>query len=162
MGIEDRLTSSQRGKIAELHVATALMAQSGGRLSPFEPLSDDHGVDLMVVDKVSGNALPVQVKSWFLAPEKPVKKVQFDLQKSTYAIDGRGAVICALMDPETLAIIMSWMIPLSEVPKVATEQPKKYAMSPSRMDNTQDKYLPYRHTSLASMTKAVEELLASN
>lgn len=61
MDIEDGLTSSQRGKIAELHVATALMSQSGGRLSPFEPLSDDHGVDLMVVDKVSGNALPIQV-----------------------------------------------------------------------------------------------------
>lgn len=160
MGIEDRLTSSQRGKIAELHVATALMAQSGGRLSPFEPLSDDHGVDLVVVDKVSGNALPIQVKSWFLAPERPVKTVQFDLQKSTYTIDGRGAAICALMDPDTLAIIMSWMIPLSDIPNVATEQPKKYAMVPSRMENSRDKYVPYRHTNIASLTRAVEALLS--
>lgn len=51
------LTSTQRGKIAELHVATALMAQSNGRLSPFEPLSDDHGIDLVVLDKVTSASI---------------------------------------------------------------------------------------------------------
>lgn len=32
---QDKLTTTQRGKIAELHVATALMAQSAGQISPF-------------------------------------------------------------------------------------------------------------------------------
>lgn len=119
MGLRQNLTSTQRGKIAELHVATALMSQSGGRLSPFEPLSDDHGIDLVVLDKLTGHALPIQVKSWLLDPEKPTKTVQFDVQKTTFGEGKSGALICVVMDMATLAINVSWMIPMTEVPLVS-------------------------------------------
>lgn len=85
MDTQGFLSSTQRGKIAELHVATALMSQSGGRLSPLEPISEDHGIDLVVLDKVTGRALPIQVKSWLLSPDRPVKTVQFDVRKATFS-----------------------------------------------------------------------------
>ncbi len=161
MELREKMTSTQRGKIAELHVATALMAQSAGRLSPFEPLSDDHGVDLVVLDKVSGRALAVQVKSWLLDPEKPVKTVQFDVQKSTYDDVKPGALICVLMDPDTLAIDMAWVIASADVRKIATDRPDKYVLAPSRLAGSRDKYAGHRHASIASLTAAVEALLSA-
>lgn len=160
MGLRQNLTSTQRGKIAELHVATALMSQSGGRLSPFEPMSDDHGIDLVVLDKISGRALPIQVKSWLLDPEKPVRTVQFDVQKTTYGEGKSGAVICVVMEIETLAIETSWMIPTTDIPTVATDRPNKYVLAPSRLSTSKDKYSGHRHGSIASLTDAVEALLA--
>lgn len=56
-------TSTQIGSIAENLVANALMVASHGRLSPFWPVADDDGIDLLIYDKESGRALPAQVKS---------------------------------------------------------------------------------------------------
>lgn len=159
MDTQGILSSTQRGKIAELHVATALMSQSGGRLSPFEPISDDHGIDLVVLDKVTGRALPIQVKSWLLSPDRPVKTVQFDVRKATFSETKGGVVIAVVMDPETLAMSMAWLIPLKDIPALATEQPSKYVLAPSRMADTADRYTGHRHTSIASLTRAVEALL---
>jgi len=160
MGLRQNLTSTQRGKIAELHVATALMSQSGGRLSPFEPLSDDHGIDLVVLDKLTGRALPIQVKSWLLDPEKPTKTVQFDVQKTTFGEGKSGALICVVMEMATLAINVSWMIPMTDIPAIATDRPDKYVLAPSRLATSKDKYTGHRHRSIGSLTDAVEVLLA--
>ena len=54
-----KLTSTQIGALAENVVANELMIESGGRLSPFQPIADDDGIDLLVYDKVTGNALPI-------------------------------------------------------------------------------------------------------
>ena len=59
----DKLSSTQIGTIAENHVANMLMITSGGRLSAFQPVADDDGIDLLIYDKKSGRALPAQVKS---------------------------------------------------------------------------------------------------
>lgn len=153
------LTSTQRGKIAELHVATALMAQTDGRLSPFEPLSDDHGIDLVVLDKVTGASLPIQVKSWFLNPAKEVKTVQFDVQKTTFSDGKPGILICVVIAPETMGILSSWIIPTKDIPRVATERPTKYALAPSLLETSKDRYIPYRHRSLDTFAQNVLELL---
>lgn len=54
----NRPTSTQLGAIAEILIANALMVHSGGRLSPFTAMADDDGIDLLVYDKQSGQALP--------------------------------------------------------------------------------------------------------
>lgn len=159
MNFQEKLTTTQRGKIAELHVATALMAQSAVRLSPFEPLSDDHGVDLVVWDKVTGAALPVQVKSWFLQADKQVRTVQFDVQKTTHSEGQVGAVVCVVIDPETLAIVVSWVIPLRDISDVGTNRPNKFALAPSRVEDSNDKYTRYRNHTLAGMGESVMDLL---
>ncbi len=153
------LTSTQRGKIAELHVATALMAQSEGRLSPFEPMSDDHGVDLVVLDKLTGNALSIQVKSWFLNPDKDLRTVQFDVQRTTFGNHKPGVLICVVIDPETMGIKTSWVIRTRDVPNVATKRPNKYALVPSILEASKDKYSSYRHTSLDTFAQMVIDLL---
>lgn len=153
------LSATQRGRIAELHVATALMSKSGGRLSPFSPMSDDHGVDLIALDKASGRALPIQVKSWFLSPERPVRTVQFDLQKSTFPLSGTGAVVCVVMDPDTLTMLVGWVFPIAEVAHLAADKKDKYVFTPSRMEGARDRYAGHRHGDLASLTAEIERLL---
>jgi hypothetical protein len=123
-------------------------------------MSDDHGIDLVVYDKQTGRALPIQVKSWLLDPEKPVKIVQFDVQKTTFSKVKSGALICVVMDMETLAINIAWMIPMTDIPIVATDRPGKYVLAPSRLPTSKDKYSGHRHGSIKSLTDAVEALLA--
>lgn len=153
------LTSTQRGKIAELHVATALMAQSDGRLSSFGPISDDHGIDLIALDKVTGRSLPIQVKSWFLSPDRPVRTVQFDLQKSTFHHATTGAVVCLVMDPGTLTMQVGWVFPVREVAQLGTDRGAKFVFTPSRMHGARDRYAGHRHGDLASLTAEIERLL---
>ena len=62
MTIESKLSSTQKGKVTEQLVAATLILASNGRLSPFVPLSDDHGIDLMVLDKDTHKTLTIQVK----------------------------------------------------------------------------------------------------
>ena len=38
------------------------MKASEGRLSPFQPLADDDGLDVLFFDKVTGNSVAIQLK----------------------------------------------------------------------------------------------------
>ncbi len=112
-----------------------------------------------MLDKETGKSLPIQVKSWMLNPDKPVTRVQFDVQKTTFGKEKHGAVVCVVLEMETLAIETSWMIPAFDIPKVATDRPNKFAIVPSRLGGSKDKYTAYRHKTNASLTRAVEALL---
>ena len=57
------LTSTQIGTLAENLVTNELMIESSGRLSPFQPIADDDGIDVLIYDKVTGKALPIQIKA---------------------------------------------------------------------------------------------------
>lgn len=156
----EALTSTRRGTIAELHVATAIMGASGGRISPFVPLCDDHGVDLVVLDKNSGATATIQIKSWTPPRTDTRKNAQFDVQRTTYKPAANGAVVCVLMDQETLAIRMSWLFPLETVPEVGSTRAEKFVLRPSLSTSSEDKYMPVRHLDNASLTEAVYGLLA--
>ncbi len=58
-----RLTSTQIGAIGESVVAVGLTLTSKGRLAPFKPFADDDGIDLLIYDKETKRALPIQIKS---------------------------------------------------------------------------------------------------
>lgn len=153
------LSSSQRGTIAEYFVATALMAASGGRLSPFVPLVDDHGVDLVVLDKETGRSVAVQVKSW-LGGQTDRATVQFDVRKSTYREADGGALVALVLDPEGMAMEAAWLIPMADVPSVAVERQDKYAMAPSRSPGSRDRYARYRHGDAGSLARALVGMLS--
>ena len=58
-----QLSSTQKGKVTEQLVASALLIASNGRLALFVPLADDHGLDLIVLDKVTRRTIAIQVQS---------------------------------------------------------------------------------------------------
>lgn len=81
--IEDTdLSTVQKGKVTEALVASTLTLASGGRLSPFAPLSDDCGIDLMVLDKKTHRTLALQIKSRIANPARPT--VQFNIRKASF------------------------------------------------------------------------------
>ena len=71
MAASQQLTSTQIGAIAESLVANAIMVHSKGRLSPFVPLADDDGIDLLVYDKRTGRAVSLQIKARTVTLFKP-------------------------------------------------------------------------------------------
>ena len=95
-------TSTQIGAIAENLIANALMIESNGRLSPFSPVADDDGIDLLVYDKRSGRAIPVQVKSRTVALKKRGSQergnvVHFEVRAATYRKERFAYLIAVLL-----------------------------------------------------------------
>ena len=114
---EYRLTSTQKGAVTEHLVASVLTLASDGRLSPFMPMSDDDGVDLLVLDKVTNAVLAIQVKSAIANASR--KTVQFDVRKATLGVHANRYLLAVLFDPDSVAIALSWLIPMS-VPRLVT------------------------------------------
>lgn len=56
------LSSTQIGAIGENLLANAVMKASDDRLSPFQPLADDDGLDVLFFDKLTGNSVAIQLK----------------------------------------------------------------------------------------------------
>ena len=87
----DKLSSTQIGAIAENHVTNMLIITSGGRLSAFQPVADDDGIDLLIYDKKSGRALPAQVKSRTVTINRSGSQersdiVHFEIREATYRV----------------------------------------------------------------------------
>ena len=74
------------------------MLAYSGRLSPFVPISDDHGIDLIALDKANQRS---EVKSAVANPKR--KTVQFDVQKSTYRPAPDHLLLAVLFEPTTVS-----------------------------------------------------------
>lgn len=156
----DALSTGQSGKIAEYFLACAVMSASGGRLSPFLPASDDHGVDLIVMDRLTHGCLGVQVKSWRASLGAERRTVQFDVRKATFRPTPRLALAMLVLDPDTLTMEVGWLVPMEAVPSVSVEQVDKFALTPSRSPASLDRYAGYRHTEIGSLVSGLADMVA--
>lgn len=156
---EYRLTSTQKGAVTEHLVASVLTLASDGRLSPFMPMSDDDGVDLLVLDKVTNAVLAIQVKSAIANASR--KTVQFDVRKATLGVHANRYLLAVLFDPDSVAIALSWLIPMSDVPTVSVAQATKFALSPSTAATTADRYQPYRHATPHALAEALLQVVTA-
>ena len=144
-----KLTGTQIGAIGENIVANTLMFESSGRLSPFTPVADDDGIDLLVYDKQSGIAMPVQVKSRMVALKKRGSQergniVHFEVRAATFRSDRVGYIVAVLLSDDAVRIERAWLIPMRELPKIAVKRSAKYVLRASKSLNSNDKFSPYR------------------
>lgn len=155
LGESDKVTATQLGAIAENLVATCLIIESGGRLSPFRAFADDGGIDLLVYDKVTGRALPIQVKSRTKTLNRFPKRVHFNVRRATFNEDQDAYVLGVLIDPGEVAwsVKRAWLIPVSELSSVASQDSKLFKVTPSMDMSSRDKYSPYRCESMAEVSK---------
>ena len=93
-----RLTATQIGAIGESVVAAGLTLASRGRLAPFKPFADDDGIDLLIYDKETKRALPIQVKSRTKFDNEKAQTLQFDVQRSTFTDGGRSHLLAVLLE----------------------------------------------------------------
>ena len=92
------------------------------------PLSDDHGLDLIVLDKVTRRTIAIQVKSAIASPNRGT--VQFDIRRATHSDAAGRYLLAVLFDPARASIATSWLIPMARVAEVSVAQADKYALSP--------------------------------
>ncbi len=154
-----QLTSTQKGKVTEQLVASALLIASNGRLAPFVPLADDHGLDLIVLDKVTRRSIAIQVKSAIANASRDT--VQFDLRKQTYSAAEGEFLLMVVFEPARMGLAASWLIPMAQVPKCSTEQADKYAVVPSLKATSNDRCRPYRHDDVRALAAAIQNELAT-
>ena len=143
------LSSTQIGAIGENLLVNAVMKASDGRLSPFQPLADDDGLDVLFFDKLTGNSAAIQLKCRREALFKPGTKergnsVHFEVRKSTFNDARRAYLVAALFNEEMTHFIATWFMPLALLPHVARNSADKWVIRASKATNTADRFITYR------------------
>ena len=151
------LTSTQIGKVGETIVAAQLMLTSKGRLSPFLPIADDGGIDLLVYDKATRRSLAVQVKGRLNMGAVGSRPVQFDVRRATFAEGQDSFLLAILLDIGRGEVQRAWLIPMSELAKISQTDATTFSITPSPSDTSKDRYAPYR---CQAMGEVANRLLA--
>jgi hypothetical protein len=158
------LTSTQVGAIAENVVANLLMIESLGRLSPFWPLADDDGIDLLIYDKVTGMATPVQVKSRTKTLKKKGSEdrgnvVHFEVRTAAAKDSEYAHLLAVLLTDDLTSIDCCWYIPMKAFLSEARRGKNKLVIRPSRSANSKDKFVRYRCESPAALAERATTVL---
>lgn len=156
------LTSTQIGSLAENLVANEIMIESSGRLSPFQPIADDDGIDVLIYDKKTGKSAPLQIKARTSAINKPGKQergntVHFEHRKATLNIERNSFLLCVLLDESLRATERAWLIPLRDVPHIAADRDDKYVIRANKQATTNDKFKKYQCVNMAAVTEKLFE-----
>lgn len=151
------LSSTQIGAIAENLIANELMIESKGRLTPFQPIADDDGIDVLIYDKVTGKAVPIQIK----ARTNTLKKkgslergniAHFEVRRSTYRDDRHALLLCVLLSPDLRSTERAWLLPLHELHRLSSEKENKYMIRANKLLTSGDKYKDFRFATIADVS----------
>lgn len=153
-----KLTSTQKGSIGEALIGAQLMLASAGRLSPYRPLADDDGTDILVADKLTGRVVQIQVKANYSSQSTPPKTVQYDIRLATFKASLTSFLLGAIVDPADGALWRAWLIPTTELRAISVVSRNKLAISPNPSLTSRDRYAPWR---CKSMRDVVGRLLAT-
>ena len=158
-GAPSYLTATQKGALAEGIVANEMMLVSDGRLSPFTPVADDGGIDLLIYDKKTGKALPVQVKSRTTTLKRSPKVVHFEIRKATLQGGPSKVVLCVLLTANMRGIERAWIIPADSLPEIARDGDTTYVLRPSKDPASTDRYTQFRCKNTSDMVARLIHML---
>jgi len=155
-----KLSPTQIGIIGENLLVNAVMKASGGQLSPFKPVADDDGLDVLFFDKKTGNSVAIQLKCRTTTDRrsKSTKRgntAQFNVRIATFNEARRAFLVAALLNEEQTGFECTWFIPMEHLPKVSTVKPKTLVITPSRAKDSDDKYKKYRCETPEELAKRV-------
>jgi hypothetical protein len=150
---QPRLTTAQIGAIGEMVVACQLMLMSSGRLSPFRPLADDDGVNVVLLDKRTRRCVSVAVNA--RTGLDAGGTVQFDVRRQTFVAAQDGFLIAVLLDRSTSAIAPAWLVPMTELESIA--QPDSLTIVPSPKESSRDRYTRYRCLDMVEVTRRLTD-----
>lgn len=153
------LTTTQKGTVAESIVASRIISASEGRLCPFLPVADDGGVDLLVFDKKTRNAVPVQVKSRTVTVKRYPKSVYFEIRKKTFSETPGTVVIAMLFDWDKQEPGCMWLLPGDYVAAKAAGRRNYYILQPSIAENSRDKWRQFRCETFEELVQRLISLL---
>ena len=148
-----KLTQTQIGAIGESLVAAELVFASNGRLAPFTPFADDGGIDLLIFDKHTKGALPIQVKSRLKVDDEKAQTVQFDVRKATFSDGGNSHLIAILVNRTNL--LCAWLIPMGDIRMKDDTKRDTYRVVASAKPTSNDQYSSYRYSNYEDLARAV-------
>ena len=137
------ITTTQIGTIAENLVMNQIIIHSTGRLSPFIPIADDDGIDLVIYDKITGFAIPIQVKSRTNTLYKRGTKergnlVAFSVRKKKLNTERDMMLLCVLLSKNLLSIEVTWKFKIKKNGKDAKKN--GFSITANKQEKTKDKY----------------------
>lgn len=146
-------TSTQVGAIGELVVSAGILEASGGQLSPFKPLADDDGLDLLLLDKRTRKIIPLQIKCRRGFDDEDAQTVEFNVRLKTFVAADNGYVLCVRM--EGIEPKSFWLIPASKIKSEARPKNGQLVVVASAKAASKDRFSHYR---LSSFTEVAERL----
>ena len=154
------LSSTQIGSLAENLVANELMIESEGRLSAFQPVADDDGIDILFYDKVTGKYVPVQIKARRNTINKPGKQergntVHFEVRKVAIKTERNVALLCVLLSQDMRSTERAWIIPISKLKDLASNRKSKYVIRANKQLSSADKYKFFQCENIAEVADRV-------
>ena len=164
MKLMTKPSSTQIGAIAENLVANTLMLGSNGRLSPFSPVADDDGIDMLIYDKTTGCALPAQVKSRTVALKKRGSAqrgniVHFEVRAATFRSDRHACVVLVLLSEDCTTIERAWVVPMRELAQHAAARSTKYVVRASKSLRSRDRFSRFQCKDAPAMVDRILGLL---
>ena len=149
-----KLSPTHIGIIGENLLVHAVMKASGGRLSPFKPVADDDGLDVLFFDKETGNAVAIQLKCR-TKTDSGGNTAQFDVLEATYKEERRAFVVAALLNEKMTEFVCTWFISMEDVKSVGNKKTTKYVLKPSKADRSADKYRAFRCEDADELAKRI-------
>jgi len=161
------LTTTQIGALAENLVANEIMIESSGRLSPFQPIADDDGIDLLIYDKVTGRSSPIQIKARTSTINKPGKNergntVHFEVRKATHSDERRALLLCVLLSEDLRSTERAWLLPLEEIQNITSERESKFVIRANKQIGTNDKYKKYQCEDMSVVVERMIDIFDDN
>jgi len=141
---ERSTTSTQIGKAIEALVASTLMLASKGRLSPFLPFADDDGLDLLLFDKLTGRVIQFRSKGRTGTDAASHATVEFNVRKKTLSTRSDAMLLAVLVDINNARLEQSWLIPMTELQRTGISKRDVWAITPSTLLKSGDRYRHYR------------------
>lgn len=149
------VSSTQIGAVAESLVATRLMVASAGRLSPYRPLADDAGIDILIHDKHTGCAVPLQIKSRTVTLKRHPSTVHFQVRCATFHSSRTALLLAVLLDPATMTERRAWLIPMNRLESVCRRGKSNLIMRPSIQMDSKDRYTQFRCADLSQVADRI-------
>lgn len=166
------ISETQKGAIIENIVANLLMSNSDGRLSPFRPVADDGGIDLLVFDRQSRKTLLIQVRGRTHSDtmiEKGRKVARFSVRTATFEVRDDFYVLGVLMSSDLRTPEAFWLIPSADFEREALRAKKDEDGNPGRLvapccftETSQDKWTSYRVHCQSDLVSKVFEALQNS
>jgi hypothetical protein len=157
-----KITTTQVGSLAESIVANNFIIFSNGRLTPFKPIADDVGIDILIFDKITGLAIPIQVKSrrntlYKRGTQDRGNLVAFNIRKATLNLKHETILLCVLISDNPLAIEMAWMLTAEKMVKVANNKKSVYTIIANKQVGSKDKFKEFQYHDFSKVVEKVKK-----
>ena len=154
------LSSTQIGAIGENLLINAVMKASEGRLTPFQPLADDDGLDVLFFDKLTGNSVAIQLKCRTATIRKRNSEergnvAHFQVRQTTFNEARRAYLVAALFNEDLTNFIATWFIPMELLPEISRDISGNWVVRPSKAEGSADRYTPYRCMTTDELAKRI-------